>query len=122
VTKRSPRCPSCGVLVRPAGWGSARGVRRCRTTTPRRLPSASKAHDLRGARPPLQPPPDPDLAALASEPLLTKRGVSLVLGVSERTVDRLVAAGRIRAYRIGGHRRFRLDDLEAFITASEERT
>ena len=62
-----------------------------------------------------------ELAGLAAEPLLTKRGVSSVLGVSERTVDRLVAAGRIRAYRIGGHRRFRLDDLEAFITDSEVR-
>ena len=55
------------------------------------------------------------------EPLLTKRGVSAVLGVSERTVDRLVAARRLRAYRIGGHCRFRPSDLVLLIAESEER-
>jgi excisionase family DNA binding protein len=39
--------------------------------------------------------------------------------VSERTVDRLVAAGELRAYRIGGHRRFRPADLELLIDANE---
>ena len=57
----------------------------------------------------------------AVEPLLTKRGVSHYLGVSERSVDRLVAAGKLPAYQVGGHRRFRLDDLEAFLRASEVR-
>jgi excisionase family DNA binding protein len=54
------------------------------------------------------------------QPLLTKRGVALYLGVSERTVDRLVAAGELRAYRIGGHRRFRLFELEEYVGGNRE--
>ncbi|MGZ4279336.1 MAG: helix-turn-helix domain-containing protein, partial [Solirubrobacteraceae bacterium] len=51
---------------------------------------------------PLDLPPATDV-----DRLLSKRGVSTLLGVSERTVDRLVAARRLPAYRIGGQRRFR---------------
>jgi excisionase family DNA binding protein len=43
----------------------------------------------------------------AVSPLLTKRDVAVYLGLSERTVDRLVVAGALAAYRVGGHRRFR---------------
>jgi excisionase family DNA binding protein len=80
-----------------------------------------EAHASGAAAAPPHRPTDRDLAGVAAEPLITKRGVSVVLGASERTVDRLVAAGRLRAYRIGGHRRLRLDDLEAFIAESEVR-
>ena len=45
------------------------------------------------AGPTAHPYPMPTVDDL--EPLLTKRGVSHYLGVSERTVDRLVAAGRL---------------------------
>jgi excisionase family DNA binding protein len=68
----------------------------------------------------MDPLADRTLPAGDPEPLLTKRGVSALLGVSERTVDRLVASGKLRAYRIGGHRRFRAGDLAAFIEAHEE--
>ena len=55
------------------------------------------------------------------QPLLAKRGgVALYLGVSGRTVDRLVAAGDLRAYRIGGHRRFRLFELEEYVDGHRE--
>jgi excisionase family DNA binding protein len=40
--------------------------------------------------------------------------------VSERTVDRLVAAGELRACRIGGHRRFRLFELEEYVGGNRE--
>lgn len=49
------------------------------------------------------------------EPLLTKRGVALYLDISERTVDRLVESGMLPAYRIGGHRRFRLEEVEQYV-------
>lgn len=53
------------------------------------------------------------------EPMLTKRGVSHFLGISERTVDRLVASRRLRCFQVGGHRRFRLSDVEAFVLRNE---
>ncbi|MGZ4270839.1 MAG: helix-turn-helix domain-containing protein [Solirubrobacteraceae bacterium] len=65
---------------------------------------------------PLDLPPATDV-----DRLLSKRGVSTLLGVSERTVDRLVAARRLPAYRIGGQRRFRVADVAALIAESEER-
>ncbi len=55
-----------------------------------------------------------------SNPLLTKRGVAVYLDVSERTVDRLVESRALPAFRIGGHRRFRLDDLERFVAENWE--
>lgn len=63
----------------------------------------------------------PDLPAHDLEPLLTKRGVSHYLGISERTVDRLVASGRLTAFTVGGHRRFRLDDIHAYLLRNEVR-
>ena len=56
----------------------------------------------------------------AVSPLLTKRDVAVYLGPSERMVDRFVAAGSLIAYRVGGHRRFRAADVEAFVEASRE--
>jgi excisionase family DNA binding protein len=47
--------------------------------------------------------------------LLTERGVALYLDVSERTVDRLVQSGMLPAYRVGGHRRFRLWEVEDYV-------
>ncbi len=65
----------------------------------------------------------PDLPsddAEAVQPLLSKRDVAVYLGVSERTVDRLVAAGGLLAYRVGGHRRFRLHEVDAYVDGSQE--
>jgi excisionase family DNA binding protein len=47
--------------------------------------------------------------------LLTERGVALYLDVSERTVDRLVQSGMLPDYRVGGHRRFRLWEVEDYV-------
>jgi excisionase family DNA binding protein len=65
-------------------------------------------------------PPEIAVADAPLEPMLTKRGVALYLDVSERTVDRLVESGALRAFRIGGHRRFRLDDVERFVAENWE--
>jgi excisionase family DNA binding protein len=52
--------------------------------------------------------------------MLTREDTAAYLAVSKRTLDRLVQAGDIPAYRIGGHRRFRMEDLDSFITSRRE--
>jgi excisionase family DNA binding protein len=59
--------------------------------------------------------PEIEIPDTPPEPLLTKRGVALYLDISERTVDRLVESGTLPAYRIGGHRRFRLWEVEDYV-------
>jgi len=56
----------------------------------------------------------------AVRPMLTKDATAAYLAVSTRTLDRLVQAGDLRAYRIGGHRRFRIDDVDSFIKSRME--
>ena len=53
-------------------------------------------------------------------PLLTRDATAAYLAVSKRTLDRLVQAGEIPAYRISGHRRFRIADIERFIGSRKE--
>jgi excisionase family DNA binding protein len=65
-------------------------------------------------------PPEIPVAEDPLEPMLTKRGVALYLDVSERTVDRLVETGALRCFRIGGHRRFRLDNVERYVASCAE--
>ncbi|MGH8301367.1 MAG: helix-turn-helix domain-containing protein [Steroidobacteraceae bacterium] len=52
--------------------------------------------------------------------LLTRDAAAAYLAVSTRTLDRLVHAGAITAYRIGGHRRFRIEDIDSFIASKAE--
>jgi excisionase family DNA binding protein len=54
------------------------------------------------------------------QPLLSKRDVAVYLGVSERTVNRLVVADDRLAYRVGGQRRFRRHEVDAYVDASQE--
>jgi len=56
----------------------------------------------------------------ASRPMLTRDSAAAYLAVSKRTLDRLVQAGELPAYRIGGHRRFRLDDIDSFVASKLE--
>lgn len=56
----------------------------------------------------------------ASQPMLTRDLAAAYLAVSKRTLDRLVQAGELPAYRIGGHRRFRLDDIDSFVASKLE--
>ena len=48
-------------------------------------------------------------------PVLTRKDVAHGLGVSVRTIDRLVAAGEIPHHRIGDLVKFTAVDVEAFI-------
>lgn len=57
---------------------------------------------------------------LGSHPMLTRDGAATYLAVSKRTLDRLVQAGDLPTYRIGGHRRFRLEDIDSFIASKME--
>ena len=43
--------------------------------------------------------------------LLTPKEAALFLGISKRTLDRLVKQGVIAVVRLGGSRRFTMDDL-----------
>jgi excisionase family DNA binding protein len=52
--------------------------------------------------------------------MLTRDSAAAYLAVSKRTLDRLVQAGELRAYRIGGHRRFRIEDIDSFIASKLE--
>jgi excisionase family DNA binding protein len=52
--------------------------------------------------------------------MLTRDDAAAYLAVSKRTLDRLVHAGDIPAYRIGGHRRFRIEDVDSFIASRME--
>ena len=53
-------------------------------------------------------------------PMLTRDATAAYLSVSTRTLDRLVQAGEIPTYRISGHRRFRIEDIERFIRSRKE--
>lgn len=53
-------------------------------------------------------------------PLLTREDTASYLAVSLRTLDRLISGGAIPAYRIGGHRRFRIQDIDAFVASRAE--
>lgn len=55
-----------------------------------------------------------------SRPMLTRDDTAAYLAVSKRTLDRLVQAGELPAYRIGGHRRFRMEDIDSFIVSRME--
>ena len=50
--------------------------------------------------------------------LLTPKEAAAFLSVSVRTIQRLVAAGDLRAVRISKSMRFRMDDLLCFIERS----
>ena len=49
------------------------------------------------------------------EPLLTLKQVAVVLGLSERSVRRIIQAGDLPAIRIGGSPRIRSADLRAYL-------
>ena len=53
-------------------------------------------------------------------PMLTRDDTAAYLAVSKRTLDRLVQAGDLPTYRISGHRRFRIEDIERFIRSRKE--
>lgn len=53
-------------------------------------------------------------------PMLTRDSAAAYLAVSKRTLDRLVQAGELPAYRIGGHRRFRVEDIHSFVASKLE--
>lgn len=55
-----------------------------------------------------------------SRPMLTRDGAAAYLAVSKRTLDRLVQAGDLPTYRIGGHRRFRIEDIDSFVASKME--
>jgi excisionase family DNA binding protein len=55
-----------------------------------------------------------------ARPMLTRDDTASYLAVSKRTLDRLVQAGQIPAYRIGGHRRFRIEDIDSFVASRME--
>lgn len=49
--------------------------------------------------------------------LVNVKYAARVLGVSERSVARYTASGRLSAVRVGGNVRYRLGDIEDFVEA-----
>ena len=67
---------------------------------------------------PLAVPSEPgeaDVMAPRDALLLTKRDAAAALRVSTRTVERLIAAGTLRAVTVGSSPRIRRADLEAYV-------
>ncbi|HZI39563.1 MAG TPA: BldC family transcriptional regulator [Acidimicrobiia bacterium] len=60
------------------------------------------------------------MAAPQSNDLLTPAEVAVLFRVNPKTVTRWARAGKISAIRtLGGHRRFRRDEIEAVLRAEE---
>ena len=51
--------------------------------------------------------------------MLTYAQVAKLLQVSERTIKRLVASGRLKSSRVGRQRRFARADVEAYLESSK---
>lgn len=54
---------------------------------------------------------------VSEDRLLTKTDVAHRLGVSEKTVDRLVASGKLGAQRVGGRYKFSAEDIERYLAS-----
>lgn len=54
-------------------------------------------------------------SAVVSALLVTKREAATMLGVSVRTVERLIASGRLPVVHVEGASRIRVNDLNAFV-------
>ena len=59
------------------------------------------------------------IAAAAHRPLVDVGGIAAYLGTSERHVRRLVAERRIPHTKVGGLVRFKLDDIDLWLAASQ---
>ena len=59
------------------------------------------------------------LIAPLVEPLLNKPAAAKILGVCQRTVDNLIAAGRLKVVKVGTAARIDPRDLRAFIDAAK---
>jgi excisionase family DNA binding protein len=66
------------------------------------------------ARPPLAPDDD-DADAVVMPLMLSTSKAAAVCGLSERTVRRLIASGRLPAVAVGSSRRIRAADLDRFV-------
>ena len=52
-------------------------------------------------------------------PLMSKKDVAALLQVSERTVSRLLAGGRLASVRVGGQVRVRREDVETYLATQQ---
>lgn len=65
--------------------------------------------------------PDVEVQRVVVRPLFTKVSASEYLGLSERTLDRIVRDGELPAYRVRGQLRFRFEDIERYLAAQRLR-
>ncbi len=61
------------------------------------------------------------MSLLETETVYTTTQAAQQLGVHPRTVERWIAAGKLRAFRVGGWWRVRELDLETFVIWNDER-
>ena len=55
------------------------------------------------------------VALMSSDPLLRPGQVANVLGVTTKTLRRWSEAGKLPAYFVGGHRRYRRSDVQRLV-------
>ncbi len=61
------------------------------------------------------------LAGATVEPLLSVKDVADILNVSVRTVEDIIVCGELRPIWIGGQRRFRPEQVRAFLASTKRR-
>ncbi len=102
-----------------------KGLHRLGEPTYWRPPTKPQGVPPPSAAPPIEQPQPQHVAAIPApidqgtvRMLMTKAEVAKRLGVTPRTIERWVAAGALRAYRLpGGHSRFRPEDVDACLGA-----
>lgn len=55
---------------------------------------------------------------VSDDRLLSKSEAAYRLGVSEKTIDRLVNAGKIAIERVGGRAKFTVEEIERYLQSS----
>jgi excisionase family DNA binding protein len=66
-------------------------------------------------------PATTDYAAVRIAPVLSVNEAARVLGVERSTVYRLLRAGELQAVRVGKRRKFRPEDLDAYLERGRDR-
>ncbi len=109
----------CIALQQHRNWGRRAGL-----ALPEELPEIERALAIRARRGQTGTPVE-DLwqvrhAEQVSPKLLSYAATAQVLGISERSVKRIIATGDLRPVKIGGSSRIRVEDVDSYIARLTE--